>query len=346
MILILTEEADPHADQVIEALRQRGAEWVRFDPGRFPARAEITVACTATGQVRRRLWVEGETVDLDRVTAVWYRRPQPPAPHEAITDEPMREYVAEECRFTLNDLWHTLGCRWVPAPPSVIRRAELKVAQLQLAGTLGFVLPPTLVTNRPEAFLEFHRQHNAGVISKLAGPAFMKSFGEYFVRYTEIVSRRDLGYTDSIRYCPVLFQAYVPKRVELRVTVVGQEVFAAEIHSQESHHTRHDWRRYDFYQTTYLPHELPREVEQRCLQLVERLGLCYGAIDLILTPDDQYVFLEINPNGQYLWIEQETSLPISTAVCDLLISGEPLPGECQMSSVSSVGSVGSDALDI
>jgi glutathione synthase/RimK-type ligase-like ATP-grasp enzyme len=321
MILILTEEVDPHADQVIEVLRQRGAEWVRFNPGKFPARAEIAVACEATGPVRRRLWMEGETLDLDRVTAVWYRRPRPPESHEAITDERVREYVAEECRFTLNDLWHTLDCRWVPAPPSVIRRAECKAAQLQLAGALGFELPPTLLTNNPEAFLDFYRRHNGEVISKLAGPAFIRSFGEQFVRYTEVVSRRDLGYADSVRYCPVLFQAYVPKKMELRVTVVGEQVFAAEIHSQESNHTRHDWRRYDWYQTRYLPHDLPREVKRRCLQLVERLGLCFGAIDLIQTPDGRYVFLEINPNGQYLWIEQQTGLPISEAVGEVLMAG-------------------------
>ncbi len=321
MILILTEEADPHADRVIEALRQRSAEWVRFNPARFPSGAEISFACTAAGQVCSLLRVEGETVDLDRVTAVWYRRPQSPEPHEEITDPCTRAHVADECRFTLNDLWHTLDCRWVPAPPAVFRRAEFKAAQLKLAGALGFELPPTLLTNSPAAFLEFYRHHNADVISKLAGNSFLTRFGENYIRYTEVVSRRDVGYAGSVRYCPVFFQAYVPKRVELRVTVVGQQVFAAEIHSQASNHTRHDWRRYDWFQTTYLPHELPREVERRCLQLVERLGLCYGAIDLILTPDDHYVFLEINPNGQYLWIEDTTGLPISEALCDLLIGG-------------------------
>ncbi|NJR75066.1 MAG: hypothetical protein HC773_18390 [Scytonema sp. CRU_2_7] len=120
------------------------------------------------------------------------------------------------------------------------------------------------------------------------------------------------------------FQAYIPKRLELRITVVGQQVFAAEIHSQETNHTRYDWRRYDHHKTPYFPHELPPEVEQRCVQLVEKLGLCYGAIDMILTPDGRYVFLEINPNGQYLWIELATGLPISDAICDLLISGSPI----------------------
>jgi len=327
VILILTEEADPHADRVIEALRQRGTALrvVRFNPARFPSTAELSFSCSASGQVRRSLCVEGETVDLDRVTAVWYRRPQLPVPPAEITDERMRKCVADECQSVLNDLWHTLDCRWVPALPSVIRRAELKVAQLQLAGALGFELPHTLLTNSPAAFLEFYRQRNADVISKLAaGRSFMNGFGEQFTLYTEGVSRRDVGYAESVRYAPVLFQSYVPKRVELRVTVVGQQVFAAEIHSQETHHTRHDWRRYDWFNTPYLPHKLPQEVGRRCVQLVERLGLCFGAIDLILTPDNRYVFLEINPNGQYLWIEEATGLAISDALCDLLISEEPV----------------------
>jgi glutathione synthase/RimK-type ligase-like ATP-grasp enzyme len=120
----------------------------------------------------------------------------------------------------------------------------------------------------------------------------------------------------------------VPKRVELRITVVGDQVFAAEIHSQKAKRTRIDWRRYDLAHTPHYPHTLPDEVRRSCVELVRRLGLCYGAIDMVLTPDGRYVFLEINPNGQFLWIEQLTGMPISDAICDLLASGrtpEPTP---------------------
>lgn len=324
MILILTERSDSHADHVIELLRRRDAEFVRFNPAQFPAEAQVSLAFGAGGPEGSSLELDGERVDLDRVTAVWYRRPELPAPHDEITDPRVREYLAEECRLFVNDLWHTLDCRWLPAPPAVLRRADLKATQLKLASTLGFEIPPSLFTNSPESLLEFYREHNGNIISKLTSPSFFNSLGDYYTRYTEVVSRRDVGYAQQVRYGPVIFQAYVPKRVELRVTVVGDEVFAAEIHSQASNHTRYDWRRYDHYETVYLPHELPRAVEDRCLELVRRLGLCYGAIDLILTPDDRYVFLEINPNGQYLWIEEATGLPISDAICDLLMSGAPV----------------------
>jgi predicted ATP-grasp superfamily ATP-dependent carboligase len=169
--------------------------------------------------------------------------------------------------------------------------------------------------------MEFYRKHNGNIVSKLPSSSLYRFTGTTFNRYTQVVSKRDVAYARSIRLCPVIFQAYVEKRVELRITVVGGQVFAAEIHSQHSNHTRHDWRRYDRYQTPYLPHELPRHLQQLCIQLVERLGLCYGAIDMVLTPDERYVFLEINPNGQYLWIENLTGLAITDAICDLLISG-------------------------
>jgi glutathione synthase/RimK-type ligase-like ATP-grasp enzyme len=232
------------------------------------------------------------------------------------------------------DAWQALDCLWLPARRHVIQQAQLKAAQLKLAAALGLEIPPTLFTNDPEAFLAFYRQHNGRIVSKLAGPAFWHTLGETFFRYTDVVSRCAVGHARAIRYCPVIFQAYVPKRLELRITVVGQAVFAAEIHSQASHQTRHDWRRYDHNETPYFPHELPERIEQRCVQLVGRLGLNYGAIDMVLTPDGRYVFLEINPNGQYLWIEHNTGLPISDAICDLLIAASTAQGQANQALVS------------
>jgi glutathione synthase/RimK-type ligase-like ATP-grasp enzyme len=322
MILIITEADDPHADYVEQMLRERGTEFVRFDPAQFPSNAAMSLSYEMNGQVRSTLSLGNRYVDLNDIEAVWYRRPTASVPHEEITDNVMRDYVVEECRGFIRDAWNSIDALWLPGPESTIRNAELKASQLKVAGSVGFELPPTLFTNSPQDFLEFYRRHNGNIVSKLSSSALYKYISTTFSRYTQVVSKRDAAYARSVRLCPVIFQAYVPKRVELRITVVGNKVFAAEIHSQHSQHTRHDWRRYDHYGTPYFPHELPAHIEQLCLQLVERLGLCYGAIDMVLTPDDRYVFIEINPNGQYLWIEKMTGLPISDAICDLLIAGK------------------------
>jgi hypothetical protein len=318
MILVLTEPFDPHADAVIARLRNRGVDVARFNPADFPSHATLSVAYGADGLTTARLDTDTARIDLARLTSAWWRRPRMPAPDEAESDPATRGYVSEECRAVLNDLWHVLTCRVVPAVPAVLRRAELKAAQLVVAGKLGFELPPTLVTTSPREFLAFYREHGGNVISKLPSGALYRQQSEV-ARYTQVVSTREVGHARSLRRCPVIFQAYVPKQVEVRVTVVGRAIFPAEIHSQHTHRTRHDWRRYDHFETPYLPHDLPRDVAERCLRLVAELGLSYGAIDLVLTPDGRYVFLEINPNGQYLWIEYATGMPISDAICDLLL---------------------------
>lgn len=322
MILIITDrQRDGHAECVITKLRDRGTNPVVFDYGWFPAQAQLSLSCTAQGRARFMVRTGQDTIDLTDINVVWLRRPTAPVAHTDIQDDRMRRAIQIDCRNFLYDLCDALPCLWVPGSPTVVSRTQHKVAQLQLASALGFEVPPTLITNCPADFLEFYRQHNGHIVSKTAVVSAFQLLDSTLSRYTEVVSKRDVGYAHSIRYCPMLFQAYVPKRVELRITVVGQQVFAAEIHSQQTNHTRHDWRRYDLAETPHYPHVLPPEVTQRCLRLVQALGLCYGAIDMVVTPDDRYVFLEINPSGQYLWIEQLTGLPITDALCDLLIAG-------------------------
>jgi glutathione synthase/RimK-type ligase-like ATP-grasp enzyme len=321
MILVITQPGDTHADLVRDKLRDRGRTVVYFDHAEFPKEAEISVAYSK-GQCRRTIRTRTQTIHLNEVTAAWHRRPRPPRFDEHITDEPSRAYVLAESKEFLLDLWSSLECLRVPGPIAVYRAAERKASQLVLAGELGFELPPTLFTNSPTELLEFYRAHDGNIISKLPSAIFHKEiFGRDFTRFTEVIPRRDVGYASSVRYSPMIFQAYVEKKLELRVTVVGDQIFTAEIHSQSTNHTIYDWRKYDHGSTPYKKHQLPIELEEKCRALVKKLGLCYGTLDFVLTPEGRYVFLEINPNGQFLWIEQNTGMPISDAICDLLESG-------------------------
>jgi hypothetical protein len=304
-------------------LRFREVEFLRVDNSSFPAYSEISVSYSPAGNPRRILRMDGQEIDLNTITAAWYRRPGPPIPHSTIVDAAVRSYVEEEAAFFLRDLWQTLQCKWIPATEAYIHHAEHKTTQLELAIKIGFQIPSTLVTNSKKDVIDFFNLHNGNVVSKVfrhnrIHPDNIQD--ECLMTFTEVISIHDLGYCDTIAYCPVIFQAYVPKLFEVRVTVVGTKVFAAEIHSQQTNHTRYDWRHYDVGYTPHKVHVLPMDVHQKCIMLVQKLGLLYGTIDLIVTPERQYVFLEINPNGQYCWIEDLTGLPISHSLCDLLVS--------------------------
>lgn len=131
-----------------------------------------------------------------------------------------------------------------------------------------------------------------------------------------------VSFLGRLKNCPVILQPYIEKLFELRITVVGEKVFPCAIHSQNSQRTLEDWRRYDLSNTPHKIYPLPPNIEGLCVNLVKALELKFGCIDMIVTPDKEYIFLEINPNGQWLWIEQLTGLPISQTLAELLIAGK------------------------
>jgi putative peptide maturation system protein len=325
MILILSFAGDDHVAAVEPELRRRGASVLLLDLAELPARAQLSVAYQPGERARVVLSLPDLEVDLATVTAVWSRRPRLPSADVHITNQALRDYVRQETADTWIGASALLDCPWLPGTRWQEQRASYKALQLQVAAVLGFEIPPTLMTNNAEDFLDFYRRYNGAVLSKTVHNRLVpvdrpEGYDAYVL--TDLVANRDLVDVNAVRYCPVTVQPYVEKRAELRVTVVGDRVFPVEIESQWTNHTRHDWRRGDHHHARYAVHKLPPDVERRCVELVGRLGLRFGAIDLILTPDERYIFLENNPNGAWLWMERTTGLPISTAICDLLMSGE------------------------
>src|SRR4051812_28167063 len=189
MILIVTGEDDVHADRVQAELERRDAEVARFDPAWFPAEAALSVAVGSDGAVGGRLEFRGREIELERIGAVWRRRPGQPVAASALTGSAAAEVVEGEAAAVLADLWELLDARHVPATPDAIAHASHKTRQLLVAGQLGFELPTTLVTNSPDAFIELHEQQRDGVITKRARPSqrLADADGETVIRYTEPV---------------------------------------------------------------------------------------------------------------------------------------------------------------
>jgi len=139
--------------------------------------------------------------------------------------------------------------------------------------------------------------------------------------YTNIVSEEELKmYLEDISLSPIMAQEYIHKKIELRITIIGEKIFTCAIHSQDSCCTKIDWRHYDFKNVRHERYQLPERIEKQLLKLMKILDLNFGAIDMILTPNGEYVFLEVNPSGQWGWIENLTGMPISKSIAELLVS--------------------------
>lgn len=214
----------------------------------------------------------------------------------------------------------SVDCVWVNHPENLVSAAH-KPLQLQLATEQGLEIPKTLITNDPDAAVAFWKECDGDVVYKtLGGPVIDQGEGRMVSIYTTRVRKEDLSDMGQVRHTACMFQQYVPKRLELRLTVIGDDVYTAEIHSQESQTGRVDWR-LGYEDLAYGVHALPDSIRSRCLALTKQLGLRFAAIDMILTPDNRYVFVELNANGQWAWIEDHTGLALTAALADLLSTG-------------------------
>lgn len=309
MIGIVSNDEDLHAAHVRRHLDQAGGEYVVIDTSTLPTQVALTTT-ELPGRGWQGSWQSG-TVDheLSEVHAMWWRRPQPFVLDEAITDAHDRGFARGECAAMVAGLWQCLDAEWVNDPDRD-EAASRKMWQLRVASELGLRVPRTCMTNSPERALAF--------IDSEPGPVVFKSFSatEVTWRETRMVRDQDRGLFDRVRLAPVIFQECIPGGFDIRVTMVGDRVFPAEIRAGESAYDL-DFR-VDTEHAPIAVHALPRSVEDRLRFMMRRLGLRYGAVDLRRSPDGDYVFLEINPAGQWLFIELATGQAISAALAELL----------------------------
>ncbi|MHB8523066.1 MAG: MvdC/MvdD family ATP grasp protein [Limisphaerales bacterium] len=324
-IIILTNGGDPSVSPVIEHLAAMGQTYHRFDTESFPKESRIAIhlrASALTGFLAEgNHGSQNRDVRWENVKSVWYRRPVMGRVSEHLGLGPA-QFAREEAAAALWSLYTSLDAFWLNPPLIGSRLLEHnKLYQLKVAAILGLRVPRSLITNDPDELLTFC-ESNGGVLAvKVLKGNFFRREGNnvpLFVFTQRIELAQFLQCKDAIRMAPVLAQEYVPKKIELRVTVVGQKVFSCAIHSQNSPRTQHDWRRYDFANVKHEPYELPSEVIAKLQQLMKFWRLGFGAIDMIVTPDGEYIFLEINPTGQWDWIEKLTGMPISRAIAELL----------------------------
>ena len=319
MIAIVSFEEDPHAQSVMTHLRQAGQEAVLLNLADLPARATLTIDYASNGRPRLEYRRQnGDMLDFNQVHAIWWRRPQP-ADAGAVADPDVRLFTANEWHEAISGLWQLLKGRWMNNP---VRDevASRKLLQLRLAAELGLRVPRTLVTSDPDrarAFIE--AQGTAHTIYK----TFSCTYAIW--RETRLVHPEHLALLESVRVAPVIFQEYIPAAADLRITIVGRRLFPAAIYSAATDYPI-DFR-LSLGQARTEATELPGDVANRLLQLMDRLGLAYGAVDMRRTPEGEHVFLEVNTAGEFLFVEERTGQPISKALAEWLATPDgPSPG--------------------
>lgn len=310
MILVISYPAEEHTDEVVARLNQTGREVQQIDLADFPARQGLTLNWPA-GNEAPSYWVGGSAglVDLSRVRATWWRRVTPFTSDDAITDPNKQAFAVSETSEAINGMLDALTCKWMN-PRAADDAAHHKPYQWSAAKEVGLRLPRTLVTTDPAAAKRFIEEVGVGKVVYKAFIAMHEAWRE-----TRLIQKEDMDRLDLVRLAPVIFQEYIAG-VDLRIIAVGDQLFTAEIDARDTAYPVD--MRMVLGESEVRPIQLPAAVTSALLKLQKRLGLVYGAIDVRRTDEGEYYFLEVNPAGQWMFVETRAALPISQAIADFL----------------------------
>lgn len=315
-IILITNKSDLTTDFIVKKLSENGIFFFRFNTEELGTSISLSLDFDNRSfkLFDHNLKIE---VNLKDFTAVYFRRPEIPKVHNSKLSAGENNFIQGELIYSLEGIYKLLQDAYWISPLYSIREAENKIFQLELAKKIGFEIPSSLVTTIPELAVKFYKKNERDCIIKPIKTGLIEDSSEPKVIFTSKLKDIE-SELNRIQVCPTYFQKSIKKKADIRVTVIGNTLFPALIHSQDVKESLTDWRKSD----KPLKHssiELPKSLTEKCILLLKSLKLRFAAIDFILDSTGNYIFLEINPNGQWAWIEKQLGYDISGAIVNLLI---------------------------
>ena len=315
MLLVVTNKSDLACDFLILRLKQRRIAFARLNTEDYGNRYEFDLSVSKHGPTISVNFADGTHIANSNIRAVYFRQPLLPTLHPEVAPQD-RGFATREIREQFRSLWRLIDeHKWLNHPRH-LWLASNKVEQLSLAVRVGFNIPDTLVTRSLPQIRNFFDSHDGRVICKAVKNGFVNHHNGATVALTQRINEEFFSRAQEYASIPSIYQTEIRKKYDIRVIVVGDKVFATAIHSQDYPETEVDWRAWDLcdFSLRHEPIELPNEIAARCQSITTDYNLAYSAIDLILGQDGAHYFLEMNPNGQWAWIEHKTGYPIRDAL--------------------------------
>jgi ATP-GRASP peptide maturase of grasp-with-spasm system len=303
-VLIFSEESNEiTTEYVMDWIRNLGGDVLRLNGAAFMRNdIDITIRLKKDGYAIN--WGE---IDWDEISVVWFRRWY--RVNSFLRDEieslglsvnesaNYKNHLLQEIGIARRSFFSHLKSKyWLPD----IDAAQInKIKVLQTASQLGLNVPETLVCNSKPLLVKFFEKHLDVITKPLYEVPYVMTKKRLYRALTHKLSRTDVEQLPD-RFPPSLFQKNIPKQVELRIFYINSGFYPMAIFSQRDAQTSIDFRNYNEKKPNRnVPFKLCSQIEKKLDLLFKGLGLDTGSIDMILTPDNEYYFLEINPVGQF-----------------------------------------------
>lgn len=301
-VLIITNSKDLTVDYIINKYNHK-ASFFRFNTDRF---YDYDIKISNNGSYIRNIQTN-LIININNVDAMYYRKVT--LPNLENYEKKYWALMHREIMTVIEGIAEIAG-NIALTRPSVLRIADNKIVQMKYAKKLGFRTPESLITNSDFVADEFCTLKGTSIIKPVSAGRIIeeKKIG---IIQTNLVHKKQK--IQGLELSPAYFQDYVEKDNEIRLTIVGNKLFGVNINSTN----KIDWRKKNAI-LKYEKIDIPNEVSEICFKMMKELGISFAAFDFIVR-DDNYIFLEFNANGQWLWLEDLLKLNISGAIVEYLL---------------------------
>lgn len=300
-LLIITNKLDTHADYIIHKLNEIGADSqiIRLNTEDMLTNAVIGFNCS---EIHISLKDSGREFSTSDLGCVWYRRPESFTIPETYHIE-THKYVQGQMKAMLDGLYYCADQAFWINPRNTAQLSSNKLKQLQVAKQIGFKIPTTIITNSPDCATKFIESIDE-VCIKSYSPSNITVAEDLYPFFTiRLTSDEKQSYLDNVAACPTLFQQFIDKVFDLRVIVIGENLYAVEIHSQGHKSSQEDFRVVAPEMLAHKLRDVPKPLHIQIKDFMNYYNLVFSAFDFAVTANGDYYFLENNPNGQWLWLE-------------------------------------------
>lgn len=316
MILVLTGKEDATADYFCKRLAQSGTDHFRFDTDR-----DLTEVRLGYDSFGPSLVVASRKFRPSDFSAVWLRRPTPLTPTLSGDAAEIRHATGEWTEALEGFLGHIPKHRWINHP-SANAGSSHKLEQLTRAKQFGLTIPRTLLTQSEDEARTFLLECGAGAIVKPISSGYLEreSPDDDTQVFTNAVTDADLPSLGLVSQCPTMFQQAVNKTSDVRATIIDEFAVFVELRAKDGENQRLDIRRNNMVDVRYSVTEPPAAVRAAILAVVRSYGLRFAAVDFAINRSREWVFLEINPNGQWAWLDLIGGVDIAQEFIQQLLS--------------------------
>ncbi len=313
MIVIFSNSLDVTADYVCSRLEQSQLRYIRLNTDQLAEKAKLLYK----GNIFS-LFIDDQILKLDDVTSIWYRRPQSLKPRDLPFLKGEQAHTVSEWNASIEGfLAHIPASLWINHPANNAL-ALSKLEQLSRADKMGLTIPDTLVTQSFDEIMHFWKECKGELIVKPISHGYIERNDpkKDTLIFTNQVNLEQLtNNQELISLCPTLFQRKVEKIFDVRINIIDKEVIAVAIYASDQNKLQTiDIRRDNMKNVRYELIDLPFSIKSKVLDLCDSYNLRFAAVDMAFTKESDWVFFEINPNGQWAWLDLEGVTDIASSL--------------------------------